>query len=69
MKKTTLSNFHIERLIVLANHLQQCRFNDYKEIMEYYCPERKAPYLVYQGNIYFQAYPFIYTELPKLYKE
>ena len=71
MKKKILdvTDVQWQRLVLLAEHLQTCHSNDYRDIMQYYCPECRPPVMLYQGRVSFFPFTFILIEMANIYNE
>ncbi len=64
-RKNKLSDLHINRLILFAEHLQQCKREDY--YLEEYSKNCRPPHMATNIGIVFITFPFVYQELPNVF--
>lgn len=64
-KKQQFNQDHIYRLLVLAEHFEKERLKiDFSKLSDF---EPPLPYILTQEGVTFTCFPFLYTELPKLF--
>jgi hypothetical protein len=72
MKKKILdvTDVQWQRLVLFAEHLQTCHSKNYRDIMQYYCTDCKAPWMLRDDRtVSFFAFPFLYIEMANVFNE